>query len=490
MGQVVYESDPVRGGMTFFGDVERLLGFTAAEMKGGRAQWVQRIPPEDQSRFNQAAPSAEGQPQRLEYRFCRKDGALVWLRDTRTVFQEQPGGKKWQMGALQDITGERKLLTQFQYLQKKQVLGELAGVIAHDFNNLLTIFNGYTEILQELTAPEDVQSVYLNEMEIAVERARGLTSQLLYFGHVSPVPPGPTRLGPLLIPLCRMLRRIVAENIEWSSSILDENGWVATAPRQIETLCINLVLNACAAMPEGGRLGLALAPTVIRRTDRRVQAGWKPGSYLRLTVSDTGTGMDEPLLAKIFEPSFTTQPCGSGLGLTVCREIVEQSGGQISVETAPGKGSSFHIFLPRIKPPPASKARPAAKAFDRTPGGKGEKILVVEDDAAACKVLAASLRQLGYRVLCASNGEQALRFIEKEREIALVISDWIMPLMSGVELIQRLRDQKSPVPIVLISGYASIPKEINDPHFQPLYFMTKPLSLNALANKLRELLDV
>lgn len=485
----MYEGEPNRGHLEFWGDVEHLLGFTAAELKGERAQWLRRVHPEDQARFQQAPPCAEGRPRRLEYRFCRKDGTEVWLRDTSCITRDQPGGKKLRVGSLQDITGERELRVQFQHLQKKQVIGELAGVIAHDFNNLLTIFNGYTEIIQEQTAPGSAQDVYLNEMAIAGERARGLTSQLLHFGHIAPAPPGPICLGPLLIPLCRILRRIVAENIEWGVTILDEKGWVATAPRQIETLCINLVLNACAAMPEGGRLGITLNPVMIRRTDRRVAAGWNPGPYLQLSVTDTGIGMDESLAAKIFEPSFTTKSCGSGLGLAICREIVEQSGGQICVDSEPGKGSAFHVFLPRVQPPAAARRRPTATAA-KTPPGKGEQILLVEDDTAVCKVLAASLSQLGYKVLCANNGEEALRTIAKEREIALVISDWIMPLMNGVELIRRLRDQKSRLPFVLISGYASLPKEIDSPHLNPFYYMAKPLSLSDLAGKLRKILDV
>lgn len=491
MGQVMYQSAPGRSSLDFWGDVEGLLGFTDAELKGGRRQWLRQVHPEDRARFRQAPACAEGQPRRLEYRFCRKDGSEVWLRDTSCITRDQPAGKKLRVGALQDITRERNLWMQFQHLQKKQVLGELAGVIAHDFNNLLTIFNGYTEILQEQTAPGDAQCAYLEEMAVAVERARGLTSQLLHFGHVNPAPPGPTLLGPLLLELCRILRRIVGENIEWDAAILEESGWVAAAPRQIETLCLNLVLNACAAMPQGGRLGITLAPVVIRRTDRRIRDGWKPGSYLRLTVTDTGVGMDELLAAKIFDPFFTTKPpgCGSGLGLPACRGIAEQSGGKITAQSAPGKGSAFHVFLPRAKRPSPPEARQTVKNTGKPPRGKGEQILVVEDGEATRQVLAASLRQLGYRVQCASHGEEALRCLKKEREIALVISDWIMPLMGGVELAQRLRDQKSPTPIVLISGYASTPKEINHPHLQPLHFMAKPLSLSVLAHKLRELLD-
>ncbi len=482
LGQVIYRGDPRGGTFHFEGNVERLLGFTAAELE--RKPWKERLHPDDRHLLD----SCHDEPLRLEYRVIRKDGAVIWLRDTRCL-RKQPGHPDLRVGTLQEITRERNLWIELQHLQKKQLLGELAGVIAHDFNNLLTIFNGYTEILQEQTKPGDSTAGYLKEMAIAVERARGLTSQLLHFGHIHPAPPGPTRLGPHLLELCRFLRRIAGERIEWEATLLDETGWVAAAPREIETLCLNLVLNACAAMPNGGHLGLTLAPVVIRRNDRRVQAGWKPGPYLRLTLTDTGLGMEKEVASKIFEPYFTTKPpgCGSGLGLPVCLGIMESIGGRITVESKPGKGSAFHLFFPRVEPMQIPKAAPTAKTG--LPRGS-EKILIVEDGAAPRKVLAASLRQLGYRVSCASHGEEALRRLEKEPEIALVISDWIMPIMGGVELAQKLRDRKSVLPIVLVSGYASSLQEITSSHLQPLFFIAKPFSLSVLAHKIREFLDV
>jgi len=493
-GQVMYECDLGGGKMVFCGDVEGLLGFPASEFHGDRRQWTKHIHPDDRARFTEvkAAAAADGEPHCQEYRFHRKDGVVVWLRDTCCLIRDEPSGRLLLAGALRNITEERNLWAQLEHLQKKQLLGELAGGIAHDFNNLLTVFNGYTEMLQAEIGPKDPRRVFLDEMASAVERGKGLTSQLLHFSRFKPAPAGLYPLDSLLLELCKLLRRIVGENIEFVTQIGKDRGWVVADPSQIETLIFNLVLNACAAMPKGGRLGIELSPAVVRRTDRRVEAGWKPGPYVQIAVSDTGIGMDEALREKIFEPYFTTktQGHGSGLGLSICSGIVERSGGKIAVDSVPGKGSTFRIFLPGVRSPVGQNNLVEGVVRCEAPRGKGEKLLIVEDDRAALKTLAAMLRGLGYRVLCAANGDEALRIVEAEDEIHLVISDLVMPLIGGIDFAQTLRDRWPEIRVVLTSGYTHELLELNAQKPSPAFFLPKPLSRNVLAHKLREILDV
>lgn len=492
-GQVFYERDPANGKMTFFGDVERLLGCSAVELPGSWAEWLHQIYPKEEISRIIELDTANGKAERhrLEYRFCRKDGSAIYLRDTCTRMRDEKTQQTMFIGSMVDITDQRNLLAQLQHLQKKQVLGELAGGVAHDFNNLLTIFNGYTEILQEECSPEAPQREFLEEMANAVERANVLTTRILNFTRTTKNPVGVIQASSVILELCRMLGRIVPKNIEWATGIEEACGWIAADHRQIEAILINIVLNACDAMPKGGRLGVELAKSVIRPTDRRVAAsGWKAGSYVQITVSDTGSGMEPTVQARIFEPFFTTksQRGASGLGLSISANIVEQLGGKITVESIPNEGSVFHVFIPRVEPPALENGLKGKNTDRSIAWGKGESILVVEDDHAVQKALAATLKRLKYKVLCAFNGEEALRIIAQNGDIRLVLSDLVMPLMGGIELAKNIRKGLPDLKLVLTSGYAQPPEE---PTTQDTYdiFLPKPLSFPVLASKLRQLLD-
>ena len=365
-----------------------------------------------------------------------------------------------------------------------QVFGALVGGVAHDYNNLLSIFHGYTEILQMELDPANPLQAYLTEMVGAVERAKTLTSQLLNFSRAAASAPRALRLDRVVLEFHKMLRRMVGENIELVTELEEECGWVMADPRQIETLLTNLVVNGCEAMPQGGRLCIALKDAVVAPASRQAKAGLKPGRYLLLTVNDTGIGIKEELLARIFEPGFTTKPQGrnSGLGLFLCTEIVEQNGGKILVESFPNQGSTFAIFLPQIEPP-AQEAPAKQEVF----AGKGEKILVVEDDTPARKSLAAIVRRLGFQALCAANGDEAPRILEAEPEIRLVIADIVMPLLGGVEMAAIVRQRWPGIKIILTSGYAFEPP--NETIAEYAVFLPKPIPRGALIHNIRKLLD-
>jgi len=379
-----------------------------------------------------------------------------------------------------------RLAVPLHQIQKMQVFGELVGGVAHDFNNLLSIFHGYTEILQTELAPDNPLQEYLSEMTAAVERAKTLTSQLLNFSRTTPSAPRALRLESVLLEFRKMLRRMIGEKIELVLEMEDACGWVMADPREIETLLTNLVVNACEAMPQGGRLSLELTDVVIARTSRRIKAGLAPGAYVQLAIRDTGVGMEQDLLPRIFEQGFTTKPPGrnTGLGLAVGTGIVEHSGGKIFAESTPGKGSTFTVFLPRLQSPPPEKPLQKQKEVF---SGKGENILIVEDDAPVRKNLAARMRRLGYRALCAANGDAALRILETEREIRLVIADIIMPLMGGVELAEIIRQRWPGTKIALTSGYVFDPPTDTISNYDA--FLPKPISSGALIHNLRNLLD-
>ena len=369
-------------------------------------------------------------------------------------------------------------------IQKMQVFGALVGGVAHDFNNVLSIFHGYTEILQmELAADSPLQE-HLTEMLGAVERAKTLTAQLSNFSRATTSAPRALRLESVLLDFRKMLRRMIRENIELVTLVEEEGGWVMADPRQIESLLTNLVVNACEAMPQGGRLSIELKDEMVTRP----KAGLKPGAYVRLAVSDTGIGMEEEFAARIFEPGVSTKPGGrsTGLGLFFCAGIVEQSGGKMFVESAPGKGSTFEVYLP--KAPPPRPEEPTGPVRGEVFSGKGEKILIVEDDAPLRKSLVTTVRRLGFQALCAANGDEALRILEGEREIRLVIADMVMPLLSGTEMAEVVHQRWPGIKIILTSGYSvEVPAESLA---ENAAFLPKPIPRGALIQNIRKLLNV
>jgi len=365
------------------------------------------------------------------------------------------------------------------YLKKEQknIGGELAAGVAHDFNNLLTVFHGYTELIQADLPPGSHLHEYLNEMVGAVERAKTLTSQLLNFSSNQHGAPVVIRLGAVLLEFRKMLRRIIPDNIELVIAVGEKDAWVLMHPRRLETVLLNLAFNACEAMPEGGRLALELV---------------EAGSDVQIVVADTGIGMDRAVADQIFEPGFTTKnPArGFGFGLSTCVGIVKQGGGKITVESIPGKGSVFTVLLPQSESPTPGRKRDGVQNARAIFSGTGRKALVVEDDAAVRTAMVTMLRRLGFEVFRAANGDRAQRILEQDGEIPLVITDLVMPLMDGLELVEIIRRRWPKTRVIVTSGYTIESPENIDPTNKYLAFLPKPLSSNALAHKLRELLDI
>lgn len=372
--------------------------------------------------------------------------------------------------------------------QKMEGIGRLAGGIAHDFNNLLTAILGFTELAGETLQPDDEVQSYLHNIHKAAERATTLTAQLLAFARKQIIAPKVVDINALIQDVDKMLSRLIGEHIELSIVPSPEAGQVKIDPGQFGQVLINLVVNARDAMPEGGKITLKTANVIVEEDKPHQHPRVGPGDYAVLSVSDTGTGIPEELLDHLFEPFFTTkgQGKGTGLGLATCYGIVAQSGGHIHVESKIGKGTVFTIYLPRMQ-----ETVIPIKREDLTGVPQGsETLFLVEDEPLVRYIGATGLRHLGYTVLEAENGVDALLLVDRYTDVIdLLITDVVMPQMGGRELAERFREIRPDVPVIYTSGYTDT-AIVHEGVLEPgLAFLQKPFTPAALAHKVREVLD-
>ncbi len=386
-----------------------------------------------------------------------------------------------------ETTKRNQLEAQFHQAQKMEAVGRLAGGIAHDFNNLLTAILGYADLLAGDLSPTDARRTDVDEIRRAAESAASLTRQLLAFSRKQVIQPTVLDLNAVVREMERIVQRTIGEDVQivldlpWTlDPVLADRG-------QIEQILLNLAVNARDAMPSGGRLTIH---TANERLVGDIGNGLTvvPGDYVHLGVSDTGVGMTPEVQAQLFEPFFTTKPAGkgTGLGLSTVYGIVKQSGGYIGVTSAPGDGARFDVYLPRTDRTAA--VNPAEPLAVYSQGLK--TVLVVEDDDALRTLATKILRQLGYVVLDAANGEQALRVSDAyPRAIDLLVSDIVMPGMSGVSLAQRMVASRPALRVLYMSGYAAT--ALSQPHAVPpgVGFVQKPFTRDTLATKVRQALD-
>ena len=378
---------------------------------------------------------------------------------------------------------------QFRQAQKMEAIGQLAGGVAHDFNNLLTVISGQVELMMMALKTYDPLHKNLEEIHKASDRAATLIKQLLAFSRKQALEPRIMDLNELITDMKKMLQRLIGEDIELISDPLPDSWTVKVDPGQFQQVITNLVVNARDAMPEGGEIRINIENVVVDESFLRRYRYFRPGEYVMTQLSDTGEGMSDEIQAHIFEPFFTTkeQGKGTGLGLSMVYGIVKQSDGYITVTSEPGKGAAFGIYLPRV-------VGEAEKMIIRpVPGdfvGGGETILVVEDEEAVREMAVGVLKTMGYQVYAAVAGEEALELCRKlERPVDLVLTDVVMPRMSGTELAVQLRSLWGNVKIVFMSGYtseAAIQKVLIDSNAP---YIQKPFRLGALAHRVREVLD-
>jgi PAS domain S-box-containing protein len=392
-------------------------------------------------------------------------------------------------GTQRDVSEQRRLEEQFRQAQKMEAVGQLAGGIAHDFNNLLTAILGNTQLLLRDLPPGNAMRGDVEEIRKASERAAGLTRQLLAYSRRQMLQPEILDLNVVVADMDRMLRRLIGEHIALVSVPAPDLGWVRADPSQIEQVLVNLVVNARDAMPEGGRLTIETANIELDAAYAQDHLGATPGPYAMLAVTDTGTGMDATVRAHLFEPFFTTKEVGkgTGLGLATVYGIVKQSGGHISVYTEVDRGSSFKVYLPRVERPSAPAAAPPSR-----PGitRGSETVLVVEDDRAVLALSCRALEAEGYTILCASDGADALRIVERHGgEIHLLLTDVVMPGMSGRELAEQMTARRAGIRILYMSGYPGDAAVHHGALVRGSAFLQKPFAPDALARKVRETLD-
>ena len=392
-------------------------------------------------------------------------------------------------GTQRDVSDQRRLEEQFRQSQKMEAVGQLAGGIAHDFNNLLTAILGNTQLLLRDLPPGDTMRGDVEEIRKASERAAALTRQLLAYSRRQMLQPEILDLNVVVGDMDRMLRRLIGEHIALVTVPAPELGRVRADPSQIEQVLVNLVVNARDAMPDGGRLTIETADVELDEAYAQEHLGATAGAYVMLAVTDTGTGMDANVRAHLFEPFFTTKEVGkgTGLGLATVYGIVKQSGGHISVYTELGRGSSFKVYLPRVHPPSGTAAPVPARAA----AGRGsETVLVVEDDPAVLSLSCRALEAEGYTTLCASDGSDALRIVERHGgEIHLLLTDVVMPGMSGRELAEQMAARRAGIRILYMSGYPGDAAIHHGSLVRGSAFLQKPFSPDSLTRKVRETLD-
>ena len=453
--------------------------------------WMEGIHPEDASRVKDgyylALQAHTGF--RMEYRMRRSDGIYRWMLVTGMPRISPAGEFLGFIGSGLDITELKDTEEQLRQAQKMEAVGRLAGGIAHDFNNLLTAINGYSEMALGMVEEDDPLHEYLGEIKTSGERAAALTQQLLAYSRKQILAPTVFDLNEAVSEMEKMLRRIIGEDIVLHSSLERGLGLAKADPGQIQQIILNLVLNARDAMPNGGRLILETANVTVGGEDTEYIMDPLAGPHVRLSVKDDGVGMTPEVKAKIFEPFFTTKALGhgTGLGLSSVYGIIKQSGGSIAVTSEPGRGSAFHVFLPVADAQSLSRA-PRQAGIPHA-SEKGETILVVEDEETVRKFIQRTLASQGYDVLEASDGDMALKVIEANRWVDLVLTDVVMPNMNGGVLAERLKAVQPDINVLFMSGYTSnifLSKGFLDPGAR---FLQKPFNQAELLQKVKQILQ-
>ncbi len=412
---------------------------------------------------------------------------LVW--DIRTIPLKNTEGKVISIVEVsRDITGHRKLEEQLRQSQKMEAVGQIAGGIAHDFNNMLCAMLGFSTLTQLKLKPDDPASHYLEEINKLVERGSSLTKSLLAFSRKQVLTMKPVSLTLLIGAFAKLLQRVIGEDILLDIRLAPDDSVIMADSGQIDQILLNLATNARDAMPNGGTLTIGTRAQYIDDEFVRIHGYGSPGPYALITVEDTGSGIDRLTREKIFEPFFTTKEVGkgTGLGLSIVYGIVTQHNGFISVYSEPGKGAAFRILLPAINVKPDEIVLESREAMS----GSSDIILLAEDDTAVREVIKTLLTEMGYEVIEAIDGQQAVeKFRQHSETIRLVLMDMIMPALSGLEAFEEIRKIKSDAKVLFMSGYTADYIKLKMDISESLRLIVKPIAPRELLKTIREIIN-
>jgi len=467
---------------------QRALGWSHKELQARRIQDF--LPTErDRSQYAQTLAALQKQETALvQVQVINRAGELLdWEIGVRLV--READDSVTVQGIARDITERKRLEEQLLRVSRLQAVGQLAGGVAHDFNNLLTVINGYCQLILDDLDPSADHYSEIEEIYRAGQRAAELTQRLLAFSRKQIMRLQPVNLNLIVGGLIKMLRRLIGEDIELQVELADDLMVVQADPVQVEQILVNLAANARDAMPKGGRLVVRTANVTLDEDYVQGHSWAVPGQYVALTVSDSGTGMTPDVVKHIFEPFFTTKGIGegTGLGLAAVYGTVKQMGGYINVDTAPGQGTTFTIYLPPDKGQTTEGASQDPERESALPRGH-ETILVVEDEPRVRQLTSHMLKRLGYTALEAQNADEALGICQQQ-SIDLVLSDVVMPGLSGYDLAERLRNEGIRVPVLLMSGHSEQAIQRHGGPVDEISLLRKPFGLYDLAHQLRYVLN-
>jgi PAS domain S-box-containing protein len=467
-----------------------IFGYTPEEVLA-LPSWLELVAPEDRPlveghvrrRLSGAEPSA-----RYTFRGRRKDGTLIDIEvhGTRVDYDGRPAV----LGTLLDVSERYRLEAELRQAQKMEAVGRLAGGIAHDFNNLLTVVLGCADLVLEDVAADHRAHVFVRDIKAAADRAATLTQQLLAFSRKQVLVARVLNLNDLVTDMARILRRLIGAGIELVTLPTLGACRVKVDPGQLGQVLLNLAVNARDAMPGGGKLTIRTAEIYLDEAAARGKGGVRPGCYVVLSVGDTGCGMTPEVKARVFEPFFTTKrpTGGTGLGLSTVYGIVKQSGGHVEVDSEPGRGTTFTVYLPCHREEAGAAAAAAVSTAEVARGR--ETILLVEDEAAVRALEGTLLRGAGYTVLEAGYADDALRVsAEYAAAIDLLVTDVVMPRMSGWALAEQLTVRRPGLRVLFVSGYAEGIEARDGSAPAGAAFLQKPFSPDALLRAVREVLD-
>lgn len=428
------------------------------------------------------------QPYQIEFRISNKDGTTRIIETRGTVYLDMLGKPDIMFGTVLDITERRKLEEQFRQAQKMESIGRLAGGVAHDYNNILSVILGYTELALNKVSTDDPLHTDLKEILSAARRSTDITRQLLAFARRQTVVPKLLDLNETLEAMLKMLRQLIGEDIDlaWFPRV---KLWpVKMDPSQVDQILANLCINARDAIAGVGKVTIGTDNVTFDAAYCTDHTGFIPGEYILLSVSDNGCGMDKETLNKLFEPFFTTKAvgCGTGLGLATVYGIVKQNNGFIYAYSEPGTGTTFKIYLPRHA---GEVGEIKVESAAEIPKGRGEIILVVEDDLSILKLIDKILKVLGYKVLAARSPNEAMVLAEEHTvALNLLITDVVMPEINGKELAKRVHTLNPNIKTLFMSGYTADVIAHRGVLEEGINFIQKPFSTQDLAAKIREVL--